>query len=238
MVKKTRLFIVLSFLTFTLAPTPVFAQATTSAITNETFRKATQEEKVRFQQYRQEVKEDRMEFKASKSAQRQSFLQTIKQTRLAAQAKFVIDRQAFQEKLQGIRDERKHQLVERIQNKMTMINTNRITIMSQKLEKLSTILATIQTKTKAASDAGKNTTTVDTTIINAESAITAAKTAIAAQAGKQYTITLTATEGAALKMDVSTTAKELRTDMQSTHALMLAAKQAVLQAAQTLSAIQ
>ncbi len=237
MVKKAGFLIAFSTLALTLSPTLVFAQETTSATTPATFRYETKQERQQLQQIRQTARDDRMEFRASKSADRQLFLQNMQQAREEAKIKFQAERAAFKEKVMAIRDTRKQQLVKQIQNRMIMVNTNRTTIMSQNLERLTTILANIQTRSATAKTSGKDTTSVDAAAANAQSAITAAQTAVAAQAGKEYTITLTATEGAALKANVGQETKQFEADMHATYQLMIAAKQAVMQAAQALATV-
>ncbi len=232
MKQKVSLFLAIFLLTFLLIPSQGIAQSTTSA-TLQTRPQAIRERMIQEQAMQQErmmAKENRQEMRASMEA-------TIKHMRENAQIQFKAQREAFQEKVATIRDERKKQLVVNIATRMTTVNTNRTNQMSQNLEKLSSILTNIKNRAATAKTNGKDTTAVDTAVTNAESAIANAQSAVATQAGKEYVITLTATGEATLRNEVFTTTKQLQSDITTVYNLMVAAKQAVMQAYMALTKV-
>lgn len=156
--------------------------------------------------------------------------QFIQQKRIDAQQKFKAKREAFQQKVATIKDEKKRQLIERIDNKLSTVNTNRTNQITENLEKLVKILGNIQEKTTTAKENGKDISSVTAAITKAQTAIDNAKTAVQTQAGKEYVITITATGSGQLKNSVGITTKQLQADLSITHKLMVAAKQAVQQA--------
>lgn len=232
MVNKQVVFVLIFFLSFTLLPSVVSAQ--TSAAINT-------KGAVREQLLQQKLQENRQETRASREAvmkeKREALADKIQQKRQEAQQKFQAKREAFQQKISTIKDERKRQLVERIDTKMNTVNTNRTNKMSENLEKLVNILDGIKEKAASAKENGKNTNTVDTVIAKAETAIQNAKTAVQTQAGKEYVITITSTGSGQLKNSVGITTKQLQADLSASHKLMVLVKQAVQQAHMELSKV-
>ncbi len=157
--------------------------------------------------------------------------------RASREAVITAKRKSFQQKVATIKDERKRQIIERIDNKLSTVNTNRTSQMSQNLEKLSSILAKIQERATIAQGDGKDISTVASAITKAETAIQAAKTAVEAQAGNEYVITITATGSAQLKNSVGIIIKQLQANLSASHKLVVAAKQAVQTAHMTLAKI-
>lgn len=224
MIKKPAFYVLIFFLSLTLLPNTAYGQSTDSA-TLETKPSSVRErmaaEKQKLQEKRAAIKEDREEIRASREA--------------IMKEKMQLKREAFQQKVASIKDEKKRQLVERIDNKLSTVNINRTNRMSENLEKLTNILDGIREKTSTAKENGKNTNTVDTAISKADTAIQNAKTAVQTQAGKEYVITITATGSGQLKNSVGATTKQLQADLSASHKLLVAAKQAVQQAHMELS---
>lgn len=130
-------------------------------------------------------------------------------------------RDAFKQKLTTIKDERKQALVEKIDTSMQEINSRRTTQMTAALTRLSTIIDHV------ASKAGDN-VEAKAAVATAQTAIATAKQAVAAQLAKDYVITITGET--TLGQAVKTTIQSLRTDLQATHAIVVSAQQAVIQA--------
>lgn len=222
MVNKQVVFVLIFFLSFTLLPNTAYGQSTDSAALEtkpSSIRERMVAEKQKLQEKRTAIQENREEIRASREA--------------VMQAKRI----AFQQKVAAIKDEKKKQLIERIDTKMNTVNTNRTNRMLENLEKLVNILDGVREKSALAKENGKNTGSVDTAIVKADTAIQNAKTAILAQAGKEYVITIIATGSGQLKSSVGATTKQLQADLSASHKLLVAAKQAVQKAHMELSKI-
>lgn len=126
-------------------------------------------------------------------------------------------REEFKAKLETIKDEKKKILVERIDAKLSSINTKHTDRFTQVLSNLQTLLDKISQST--------TNTDVLADVTTAQTAINAAEIAVETQAAKTYTITIS-TE-IALRSNVGTTTSQLRKDLVATHKLVVDAKQAV-----------
>lgn len=244
MVKKQAVFLFIFFLSFALLPNEVLAQSTDSASINTKpilTRDRMAIEKEKLQEKRAAIQENRQEIRASREAvmkeKREDFREKLQEKRTQAQEKFKAKREAFQQKITTIKDENKKQLIERLDTKISTVHTNRTNQMLENIEKLVSILANMQEKTTSAKESGKNTSSVDSAITKAETAINNAKTAVEAQAGKEYVITITATGSGQLKNSVGATTKQLQADLSASHKLIVAAKQAVQQVHMELSKV-
>lgn len=116
----------------------------------------------------------------------------------------------FKAKLQTIKDQKKKVLVERIDTKLSNVNTKHTDRFAQVLSNLQVLLD------KISGDLDKT---------EAIASIDAAKLAVENQAAKTYTITIS-TE-TALRSDVGTVTSQLRQDLVATHKAVVDAKQTV-----------
>ncbi|MBI2430748.1 MAG: hypothetical protein HYV39_01895 [Candidatus Levybacteria bacterium] len=157
------------------------------------------------------------------------------QKREEAKEKFKAKRETLKIKIEKIKDERKKTIVERIDNKLSIVNTNRTDRMLEHLEKLSSILEEIKERAVLTKADGKDTTAVDTAISAAQNTITNAQNAVVTQAGKEYIITITTEQ--ALKNTIGKTVSQLQQDLKVTYKAVVDAKQAVQAAARELAKI-
>lgn len=144
-------------------------------------------------------------------------------------------RAEFKQKLQTIRDAKKKTIVEKIDAKIASTNKNATDKMNLALDKLSAIITKLSGRSAALKAAGKDTAAVESLITLANSAINTAKTAVDAQALKQYDITITT--DANLKINVGTVVSQFRLDLQAVHKTVVDAKQAVQKVATELARI-
>jgi hypothetical protein len=143
------------------------------------------------------------------------------------------NRDEFKAKIAGLKDERKKLIAENIDQKFNVINlasTNRMTNGIVRLEKL---LDKFSSRSARVKSMGNDTTTVDTAIASAESAIADAKIAVTEQAAKEYTVDIN--DETTLKSDFGKTMKTLRVDLKTTHAVLKLAKQKVIDVARALA---
>lgn len=129
--------------------------------------------------------------------------------------------QKFHEMLQGIKDEKKRDAIERVDTNLAAINKHYTTMLMTVLSKFEAILTRIIEKTHVLADGGTNTAAIDADITDAETAISEAKDAVTAQSQKDYTLSITS----------ETTLKEVAVAMrEQLHADLKVAKEAVQQA--------
>lgn len=147
----------------------------------------------------------------------------------------VMQRKEAVMKRQEIRDEKKKARLEKIEAKMASINTKRTSEWKTQLQKMTTILTKINEKAAKAKKEGKDTTTLDAAITNAQNAISTASVAVGAQAAKQYVVS-DATD-ATVKNAAGETMKTLQTNLRTTHKTVVNAKQAVQNAVKELAKI-
>lgn len=134
-------------------------------------------------------------------------------------------REEFRTRLATIRDAKKKAIVERVDQRLAQINTNRTAIMLRHLTKIEEILARIETRVNDLSTSGKDVATIRTAITSARAAITTARTAVNAQAAKNYTIVIT-TE-ANLGSAVSSVRTAFAKDLQTAHQSVVTARKSV-----------
>lgn len=138
-------------------------------------------------------------------------------------------------KLQTIKDARKRQVVEKINEEIQNLNTRRTDHYSDVLNKLSAAVGRIGTRADNAAGRGLDVSSVRTDLDAAKAAIKAAQDAILVQAGKVYTITVT--NDATLKSNVGATRQALYNDLKALNEKVRAAYDAVHKAATDLAQI-
>ena len=160
------------------------------------------------------LKQQRKEFQTQAKEKRNELRQQIKdrvQTKREEAKEMVLaKREEFKAKLQTIRDEKKKALVERIDTKLSAINTKHTDRFAQVLSNLQALLDKISQ---------------DADATKAQAAIDTAKAAVETQGAKTYTITISAE--IALRLDVGSVTSQLRQDLVATHKVVVDAKQAV-----------
>lgn len=123
-------------------------------------------------------------------------------------------RQEFKDKLIQIRDEKKRQILERISNQLQFINDKAVKAMLNHLERLQALLEKIKTRKP------------ETNTTNTQTKINEAKTAVEAQADKEYIIEFSGEAG--LRVGASTAKTKLRADLKFVKEKVRLARQAVV----------
>lgn len=168
------------------------------------------------QESREQIRETRQEIRET----RQNFIQQ----RQEARAQFV-------EKLKVIRDERKKQIVEKLENRMNEINQNRTAQMLKHLDKMTEILNRIEQKGNEGIRGNKG--EFEAAVAAARTAIEAARQAVEAQAGKTYAPNVV--DEATLRGVVGASMSQLQQDLKAVREKILLAKKAVMDAALALA---
>lgn len=136
-----------------------------------------------------------------------------------------INREEFRARLSAIRDAKKKAIVERVDQRLAQINTNRTGTMTRHLTKIEEILDRIETRADTIAASGKDVGAVRTAITTARTAIASAKTTVAAQAAKTYAIDIT-TE-ANLGSAMSSVRTAFAKDLQAAHQSVVTARKSV-----------
>ncbi len=116
----------------------------------------------------------------------------LKKLREEVRKKIEQKREEVQQKIAKIKDEKKKQQAEQMEKQFDHINQIWTDHFSKLLNHYDAVLQKIKTRTDKAAANGQDISTVNTAIQNAEAKIIAARTAVATQAGKTYTIDVTA----------------------------------------------
>lgn len=187
------------------------------------------------QNMKQDVQKLHTELKMQMQEKRDEFKKTIETKREELKAKVEAQKEALKTRLKAIKDDRKKQIVERVANNVNDLNRRMTDHFSNVLNQIEEVLARVSSRADKAEVNGRNVNAVRTAVANAKNAIAAARTAVANQAGKAYSPTVT-TESA-LKNDVGVLRKTLHEDLKKIQNTVKAARDAVHQAAVTLGQI-
>ena len=206
--------LIYSFLAVFLA-FPVSAQTgTTTGNTLETDR----------ERVRSEIMEMRDDFKTRMDAEKAEL-----------QGEIQDKREALRAQLQKVKDERKREVVERIDVRLDALNDRMLDHFSNVLDRLEDVLERIASRADKAEGRGLDVSTVRTAITDALSSITSARSAVQVQAGNTCIVTVTTENN--LRVDVGKARKCLHDNLTVVREAVKAAKEAVRRAATTLAQI-
>lgn len=158
-------------------------------------------------------------------AEREAYLEQARARREAALERAATRRSEFQTRLNQIRDTRKRQTVEQINEKLAKINATKVERFDAYLTRLSEILAKATTRTDKAQAKGYDVTAVRSAITDAQVAIDAAQAAVDVQATKVYEVEVTdeQTLGQAARAAIT----QLKSDLSAVRETVKTAKEAV-----------
>lgn len=159
--------------------------------------------------------------------------QTIRENQAAYKKEMRQKREQFLAKLQTLKDERKKIILDRIDDKISTKNTNITNRWNTVLDNLASIVNRIGDKAKKAKANGQDTTQVDTAVTTALSLISAAQTAVDAQAANEYVITIDSET--TLGLAASSAMTLFHQDLRSTHTAVKSAREGVRTAAKELA---
>ena len=145
------------------------------------------------------------------------------------------DRARYLKDVETIKDDKKKEIVKKVDANINTINSNQTAYMQKALDQMQGIMSRIIAATQNAKTQGKDTTKVEADITAAQTAIVAAQTALTTQEAKTYAPTITT--DAALRNTVGSTVQTVRTDLDVVHKLVLQVRMDLIQAAQDLRAI-
>lgn len=160
---------------------------------------------------------------------REEIKNSVEQYRIEARNRREAKLLQLRQQLGELSDERKANLVERLDSMLATVNENRIQAYSNILQNVVAILNRIIQRTQAASDNGVDISVVNERITAAQEAIDSAEEKLLEQAGNEYTVVLSDDETPGTS--VRTAKDELKTDLQIVFQAVRDAHQAVRDAA-------
>lgn len=171
---------------------------------------------------------------ASSSAKPRTPKLEAKQERVQVKIASIQDRVASRTaqlklKLNNFRDQKRAQVVERVNDSLAKINQIRTDNMLKNLSSMSNIISKLENRVNGVTD--KDTTAAKSAIDSAKIAISTAQTAVTAQSQKDYPIE--ATSEATIKDEVVGARLNLHSDLKTIHELVVAARKAVGKAIET-----
>lgn len=159
----------------------------------------------------------------------------IERLKLAKKATMDAAREEFKAQLATLKDAQKSAIAEKISTNLADTNTKAVDRMFEILDTLEDILTRTEGKVAEAKAAGKDTTTQESEVDNAKTALEAAKDAVTAQAAKEYIITIGT--DTTLRNDVGSVVSQQKQDLKTAYETVRSAKQAVRQAAKSLKSL-
>lgn len=201
--------LVISLVFSTLA---ISTSAAETATSTGTTRKETAREKL---EQRKETVKEKKEERKEKARDK---IENLKANAASREA-------ALRTKLAKFKDQKKVERVERINENLNKISKKQTDSMTKFLENARRILDKLQARVTEESTKGKDVTAVNSAIAEAKTKIASASTAVSAQAGSDYTISVSSE--ATAKTEITATRDNLHTDLQAARKLVIEAKQAV-----------
>ncbi|OGK21411.1 hypothetical protein A3C23_01325 [Candidatus Roizmanbacteria bacterium RIFCSPHIGHO2_02_FULL_37_13b] len=141
----------------------------------------------------------------------------------------------YRQKLEAFKDAKKKQIVERINNRLSTINKNRMDHFLRVIARLNQILQKIKNLTNQAKAKGIDVYNVETAISSAQIALDNAKTAVTDQGKKEYVININ--DESTVRVDVGQTVSSLQNDLRNTLKVIIDARQLVHAAASQLAKV-
>lgn len=188
------------------------------------------------QDFRAETKGMRAEFASSTDRNREEFKAKMGARRAELKNSVEAKRTELRAKLGKIKDERKKEIVEKIDAELDALNARMAEHFSAVLVKLEEALARIAERADRVGGAGRDVSAVRVAISAAESAIASAREVIAMQGGKTYAFNITSETN--LRTDVGKARQALRNDLAKVHGAVKAAHESVRKVAVALADVR
>ena len=205
---------------------PVFAQQTPG----QNVRTAAQQE---IQQIRTSATESieaaRTAMRAEIEKRQEEFKSMMREQREKTKKRIEEKQKTLRERLQTIKNENKKRIVENIDTRMDALNEQRTTQFESALDQMDGVVGRVVERADRAEAQGRDVASARAAIVHAKNAIASARSAVLAQAGKTYAITITT--DAKLKDDVKKTRDMFSGDLRVVFASVKDARDAVHAAA-------
>jgi len=181
---------------------------------------------------KEEIKQKRETFRETLQTEREERKTKIEEMKETFKEK----RGDFKVKIETIKDERKKQLTEKIDNRMSTVNKNQTSRMIRALEKLTEHINKLEERVAQAKEKGVTVLTVEALITTAKTTISASLAIVEEQAGKDYAFTITDEKnlGQSVKASYNTLSQDLKKSQES----IIKAKEAVVAAYKAAGALE
>lgn len=183
-------------------------------------------------------------------AEKKAFIETLKGKSKEEQARMIAEfnqrifnrktevqevrlenKEQLRTKLEEFKNQERARITQRVSTNLNTINDNRVDAMARHLNRLQEILDKLTERVATSKVNGKDTTAAENAITSAQAAIDSAKAAVEAQAGKDYTVTVT--DESTVRSDAQAKREALMNDLKSIHEVVKLAKDAVVNAIRT-----
>ncbi|MEI6479430.1 MAG: hypothetical protein WCO21_01185 [bacterium] len=183
-----------------------------------------------------EIQGIRAEFQAQAEAVREQFKKQAEAVRETAKKELELKREAAKKAIEGIKDTQKKEIVLRMDQNLTAMNTNMTARYTANVDQLVVVLGNIDSRVSSAEARGLVVTSVKTALATASTSIASARAAILAQTGNTYAAIITSSSTA--KADLKVIAEKLKTDLKVVETAIKSARDAVHSAAVALGQVQ
>lgn len=162
--------------------------------------------------------------------EKKAVIEKKQELRDIAKIKIASERAELKIKIKEMADQKKAEIVTRIDNQLGVVNTRRTTHLTEAVGKIEAVLERLITKTNVIKARGVDTNEVERSITSAQNAISSSRSAISLQMSKEYIIPVINNE--TLRINTGGVVKQLEMDLQIVNKSVINAKQAVQEVAQ------
>lgn len=144
---------------------------------------------------------------------RQETKERVEEMRQGIEAERIRLRNELQTRLELFKDERKKEIVEKINTNLCKVNTNRVDNATRQLTKMSQIIARVETRGQEEATKGADLAKLNTAVANAKKAVGDAQTVVNAQSTATCTIEISGDEvkvRAEVRAQINTLAGEIK----------------------------
>lgn len=177
----------------------------------------------------------REDAKKAIEARRADFKQQVEVKKAETKKKIESEKVLLKEKLKAIKDEKKKQAVQKINDQINALNAKRLEHFTNVLNQIEDVLKKVGNRADKTAERGLDVSVAKTNMAAVETAIAAARAAIVVQSAKTYTINVT-TEGE-LKNNTGAVRQALQADLAAVRDLVKAAHEALRNAAVSLAKV-
>jgi hypothetical protein len=249
--KKNIIFTSLILLTLTFGISTIYAEDLSPKIKVHTnIKESRDRNKEEIQKVREDFRENLKEKRASTTLiikeKRENIVKAVQEKReifrdeimsLRKESKIQIDEKKaeFKDRLKTIKDENKKLKIENISNNISDLSIKFTANSTKIVDKLETVLLTIESRTDKASLSGLGVDNVRSLIVSADTAIADARVALTNQIGKVYTVA--AVDEATIKSSLQSNRDLLKKDIKIVNDKIKAAHEAIKKANNALRVI-
>lgn len=177
------------------------------------------------------------ELRAERAKKKDEIKATLETKRQEARAAVETKKAELAERLKTLKDEKKKEIVTRVADKFGDINTRMTAHFEKAVEKIEVLARRIENKANELEAGGADVAAVKSAIAEVFIATEATRSAIAAQAGKVYSVAEAVTNETTIGQGIAGIRETMKNDLNAVQETMRAAKEKVRGAAEALKAV-